>query len=179
MKLIDKDALVAEMQRLSNEWRLLSSAEAKYRREVYTELLSFINTLEVKEPASEDLSDLIDKLSKRYPEVSFAKLSRIVVAATKWQKSQDQQTIELAEEHAMLAGMTQERERMVKDAIEGWVARDECGDIAIFSDKPHRDLGLGMWISARHAFLFPRKDEYPDVTWNSEPQKVKVIIIKE
>lgn len=67
---------------------------------------------------SKDLSDLIDKLSKRYPEVSFVKLARIVVAATKWQKSQDQQTIELAEEHAMLAGMMQERERMMKDAIE-------------------------------------------------------------
>ena len=37
---------------------------------------------------SKDLSDLIDKLHKRYPEVSFAKLARIVVAATKWQKSQ-------------------------------------------------------------------------------------------
>lgn len=117
----------------------------------------------------EDLSDLIDKLSKRYIEVSFAKLVRIVVAATKWQKSQDQQTIELAEEH----------EKMMKDAVDGWVARDKDGDIAIFSDKPHRDLGLGMWTPARHAFLFPRKDEYPDVTWDSEPQKVKVIIIKE
>jgi hypothetical protein len=71
------------------------------------------------------------------------------------------------------------KKELTKDAIEGWVARDECGDIAIFSDKPHRDLGLGMWTPARHAFLFPRKDEYPDVTWNSEPQRVKVIIIKE
>lgn len=42
----------------------------------------------LKEPASEDLSDLIDKLSKRYPEVSFAKLSRIAVSAAKWQREQ-------------------------------------------------------------------------------------------
>ena len=76
-------------------------------------------------------------------------------------------------------GARWKREQMMKDAVDGWVARDECGDIAIFSDEPHRDLGLGMWTPARHAFLFPRKDEYPDVTWNSEPQKVKVIIIKE
>ena len=75
--------------------------------------------------------------------------------------------------------LTEFAEKMMKDAIEGWVARDECGDIAIFSNKPHRDLGLGMWTPSRNAFLFPRKDEYPDVTWNSEPQKVKVIIIKE
>ena len=84
----------------------------------------------------------------------------------------------VTEENA-LAAVELAREEMMKDAVEGWVARDECGDIAIFSDKPHRDLGLGMWTPARHAFLFPRKDEYPDVTWNSEPQKVKVIIIKE
>ena len=75
--------------------------------------------------------------------------------------------------------LTEFAEEMMKDAIEGWVARDEDGDIAIFSDKPHRELVLGMWTPARHAFLFPRKDEYPDVTWNSEPQKAKVIIIKE
>jgi hypothetical protein len=78
-----------------------------------------------------------------------------------------------------LAAVELAREEMMKVAIEGWVARDECGDIAIFSNKPHRDLGLGMWTPSRNAFLFPRKDEYPDVTWNSEPQKVKVIIIKE
>lgn len=78
-----------------------------------------------------------------------------------------------------LAAVELAREELVKDAIEGWVARDECGDIAIFSNEPHRDLGLGMWTPSRNAFLFPRKDEYPDVTWNGEPQKVKVIIIKE
>lgn len=35
-----------------------------------------------------NLSDKIDALHNRYPEVSFAKLCRIVVAATKWQKTQ-------------------------------------------------------------------------------------------
>ena len=128
---------------------------------------------------SEDLSDLIDKLSKRYPEVSFAKLARIVVAATKWQKSQEQQTIELAEEHAMLAGMMQERERLMKDAVDGWVARDKDCDIAIFREVPTKDAEIGMWKPCKSAYIFPNKDEYPDVTWDSEPQKVKVIIIKE
>lgn len=165
--LIDKDALVKEMQRLSNEWRLLSSTEAKYRREVYTELLSFINTLEVKEPASEDLEQAAE--------------SAVLSVFTGYA---DTNTPFRAEKIAMVskifkAGIEWQKEQMMKDAIEGWVARDECGDIAIFSDKPYRDLGLGMWTPARHAFLFPRKDEYPDVTWNSEPQKVKVIIIKE
>ena len=34
------------------------------------------------------VSDLIDKLHNRYPEVSFAKLCRIVVATIKWHKEQ-------------------------------------------------------------------------------------------
>ena len=37
---------------------------------------------------SKDLAELIDTLSKRYPEVSFAKLSRIAVRVAKWQKEQ-------------------------------------------------------------------------------------------
>ena len=40
------------------------------------------------EPASQDLSEEIERISKRYPEVSFAKLSRIAVHFTKWQKKQ-------------------------------------------------------------------------------------------
>lgn len=166
----------------SNE---LCAVEDKYGKKVisYHEWLTPENALtavelareELKEPVSNDLSDLIDKLSKRYPEVSFAKLARIVVAATKWQKSQ----IELAEDHAMLAGMMQERERMMKDAVDGWVARDKDGDIAIFREVPTKDEEIGMWKPCKSAYIFPNKDEYPDVTWDSEPQKVKVIIIKE
>ena len=71
------------------------------------------------------------------------------------------------------------REEMKKDAIDGWVARDKDCDIAIFREAPTKDVEIGMWKPCKSAFIFPNKDEYPDVTWNSEPQKVKVIIIKE
>lgn len=117
----------------------------------------------LKEPVSEDLADASNNyclnIRKGYPRVK--------------------DEIDIFICNAFKVGAQWQKEKIMKDAIEGWVARDECGDIAIFSDKPHRDLGLGMWTPARHAFLFPRKDEYSDVTWNSEPQKVKVIIIKE
>lgn len=108
---------------------------------------------------SKDLSDLIDKLSKRYPEVSFAKLARIVVAATKWQKSQDQQIIELAEEHAMLAGMMQERERMMKNAIECEV---HCAEVEGFELDTLQICPDGITLNS---------DDYKD------GDKVKVIII--
>jgi hypothetical protein len=41
-----------------------------------------------EEPVSEDLGEYINELSKKFPEVSFAKLSRIAVRVAKWQKEQ-------------------------------------------------------------------------------------------
>ena len=37
-----------------------------------------------EEPVSEDLGEYINELSKQFPDVSFAKLSRIAVRAAKW-----------------------------------------------------------------------------------------------
>ena len=42
-----------------------------------------------EEPVSEDLGDYINELSKQFPEVSFAKLSRIAVRVSRWQRNQD------------------------------------------------------------------------------------------
>jgi hypothetical protein len=41
-----------------------------------------------EEPVSDDLGEYINELSKQFPEVSFAKLSRIAVRVSKWQKEQ-------------------------------------------------------------------------------------------
>ena len=41
-----------------------------------------------EEPVSEELGEYINELSKQFPEVSFAKLSRIAVRVAKWQKEQ-------------------------------------------------------------------------------------------
>lgn len=51
-------------------------------------------------------------------------LTAIAKHFVEWQKQQDQQTIELAEDHAMLAGMMKERERMLEDTIDGEVVSD-------------------------------------------------------
>ena len=44
---------------------------------------------EKDESTTEDLGKYINELSKQFPEVSFAKLSRIAVRVAKWQKEQD------------------------------------------------------------------------------------------
>ena len=43
-----------------------------------------------EEPVSEDLGEYINELSKQFPEVSFAKLSRIAVRVAKWQQERDE-----------------------------------------------------------------------------------------
>lgn len=53
-------------------------------------------------------------------------LTSIAKHFVEWQKQQDRQTIELAEDHAMLAGMMKEREQMLKNAIEGIARPDDC-----------------------------------------------------
>lgn len=52
--------------------------------EVWKEEL--VKLVKCEEPVSEDLGEYTDKLSKQFPEVSFAKLSRIAVRVAKWQK---------------------------------------------------------------------------------------------
>ena len=51
------------------------------------EIMDIINLLQ-EEPVSEDLGEYINELSKQFPEVSFAKLSRIAVRVANWQKEQ-------------------------------------------------------------------------------------------
>ena len=53
MKLIDKAAVVAEIKKRSKEWKYGSSIEAKYKKEECDDILSFLDTLEVKEVEEE------------------------------------------------------------------------------------------------------------------------------
>ena len=55
--------------------------------EVLKQILDYIDKVQ-EEPVSDDLSNYINELSKQFPEVSFAKLSRIAVRVAKWQKEQ-------------------------------------------------------------------------------------------
>ena len=98
---IDKSAVVAEIERrieahketLKNCDSNISKIALKGSLSAYQSLLYFLNnTVEVKEVdlekeiPSKELADEIDVLSKRYPEISFAKLSRIAVRIARWQK---------------------------------------------------------------------------------------------
>ena len=55
-------------------------------------------------------------------------------AGAKWQEKKDQSIIELAEDHAMLAGMEKMKEQMMKEAVDGTVFTQlEDGEIMVRS----------------------------------------------
>lgn len=116
-----------------------------------------------QEPVSDDLGEYINELSKQFPEVSFAKLSRIAVRAAKWQKQQNQSTIELAEDHVMLAGMNKMKEEMMENAKSGTVQKDNQ---VILDDGTYIDLDPSMQLK-------------PSFVGLKEGDRIKVILIKE
>lgn len=80
-----------------------------------------------EEPVSNDLEEAAwvyyDKNKPLIPhELDLHKeMISFFIAGAQWQKEQDQSTIELAEDHAMLAGMEKMKEEMMKDAVDGVV----------------------------------------------------------
>ena len=93
---------------------------------------------DAEEPVSEDLEEEINNYFKDWtfddemsvmakPNHYFAEFNDIKEIArhfAKWQKQKDQETIELAEDHAMLAGMNKMKEEMMKNAVEAEVFID-------------------------------------------------------
>ena len=86
-------------------------------------LLKFIDSLP-EEPANEDLEEEVKKIDDQYP-VKIQYIREIASHFVKWQKQKDQSTIELAEEHAMLAGMNKIEEEITKDAVDCDVFKKE------------------------------------------------------
>ena len=121
-----------------------------------------------EEPVSEDLGEYIDKLSKQFPEVSFAKLSRVAVRVAKWQKQKDDREIKMVRElladfdkhcdEYHEAGFKHGQEALLKDAVEA-----VC-DVTIHAKGDEVQYSVLYPVGKRH---FHKGD------------KVKVIIIKE
>lgn len=59
--------------------------------------------------------------------------------------------------------------------ISGWVARDGSGSLNVFDEEPTRDEELEMWSDGLDHFGLPYSS-FPDLTWESEPLKVEIII---
>lgn len=59
--------------------------------------------------------------------------------------------------------------------LEFWIARDECGEVYIYSEEPYREdddiHGSYVWNSDGHFMELP-KNFMPDLTWDDDPIKV-------
>jgi hypothetical protein len=149
-----------------------------------------------EEPVSDDLEEAskewlrpqLDKSYANYGETKMMELTHFdgyamldaIEFGAKWQKEQDQSTIELAEDHAMLAGMEKMKEQMLKEPnLSGYVARDEDGNLHIFEVEPRRMEEKHRWWDRDYNCHIIDNDAFPDLRWKDEPICVKLIIIKE
>lgn len=73
--------------------------------------------------------DKLEKVAEEYAkdETMAGLAERAFKAGANWQKEQDKETIELAEDHAMLAGMVKKEEEMKEKALELTVYLDDDG----------------------------------------------------
>ena len=105
----------------------------------------FMDEVRGREPVCEELeeeikgmyqalfgTDIINRREMVYLE-TFEQIARHFV---RWQKDKDQETIELAEDHAYLAGSVNEREKMMKEAVEGTYNNSDWGTPCIDLPSP-------------------------------------------
>ena len=88
----------------------------------------------------------------------------IFKASAKWQKQKDQSTIELAEDHAMLAGMEKMKEELMANGVNGVVHHfEKCEVVSVHYNDP-TGVPMSYFMSSK-GFL--------------AGDKVKIIVIKE
>ena len=150
-------------QILSSLWKNDDNVGKIYYNQALQDVQIAIDSLQ-KEPVSEDIVSVakqyVDSHVFGNEEDKFARsvLIDMFCSGAQWKKQQDQSTIELAEDHAMLAGMEKMKEQMMKEAIDGYVIEDieeGNGDFLLSCEYLPKNMGL------------------------VDKQKVKVIIIKE
>ena len=63
--------------------------------------------------------------------------------------------------------------------VHGWIARDKDGLLGFYSDKPQRFDDKAWWCDPGcYTALALHPDSYPEITWESEPLEVELIIRK-
>lgn len=158
----DKELIKQEIERRIDLYSIAEKDDSTFARMgELSSLIDFIDSL--PEEHNEDLEEYYTK--EFLPKEWFAKPGQRTISQfnfftaqhfAEWQKKKDQETIELAEDHAMLAGMNRMKEEMMKDAVYGYVS--------LCHDYPYRRSLVAIadgLINFEHA------------------EKVKIIIVKE
>ena len=155
--MILQDKIKAEVEKKTHGEQGYSSgyAECGYR-DCARDILSFLNTLEVKEVEKETISEDLEYAALLH----YPKMSRIsephgfipadnkshylgdanednrkaFIVGAQWQKEQDQSTIELTEDHAMLAGMEKMKHEIIDKAMV-WLTSNMKWGVVSWDDK--------------------------------------------
>ena len=159
--MIDEKVLIAEINKrikaLKNKKKELPikawdwSIDAEIND--YKSILSFIDSLQ-EEPVSEELeNNAIQYAGKHAPyDDAMDEVEEAFKAGAKWQEKQDQSTIELAEDHAMLAGMEKMREEMMKNIwrpADGDDLPEIDREVVVFTQDFPNDAGI-MAVAIGH-----------------------------
>lgn len=113
----------------------------------YNHILQFIDSLpeenhfeDKSEMVSEDLEEeLHNWMKENCDDNGFFNQLELARHFAEWQKKKDQETIELAEDHAMLAGMNRMKEEMMGNAVEcTWGSQATS---SFMSDFPNIECG--------------------------------------
>lgn len=59
--------------------------------------------------------------------------------------------------------------------VHGWVARDHSGIPKIHEYKPYRNENCGIWDNIDAKIVIPRS-LFPEITWESEPIEVELLV---
>ena len=136
--------------------------ETRCKEEAYNEVLAMLDLLQEEPVSDKELEQAAVEVFKEIVDDGRNSFLEIFKAGAEWQKEQDQSTIELAEDHAMLAGMEKMKEQMMKEAISATIESD--------LDPHGADYG-NQKIVCRYGELESKKFKNGD--------EMKLIIIKE
>ena len=126
----------------------------------------FMDEVRGREPVCEELEKELDEFLKDHV---FGKLinrnAGLALARhfAEWQSKQDKETIELAEDHAYLAGTVNEREKMMKEAIH-YVVQDDLDSHGASYNIPFIRLGTialkpkGIGVGDRVCIIIVKED---------------------
>ena len=64
-------------------------------------------------------------------------------------------------------------------ALKGWVARDKSGEISLYRLEPNRSMKADVWDALLCDTLLIDRTAFPDLTWEDEPLKVVVQLVKD
>ena len=141
-------------------------ADIKYK--LCKKILEYIDSLQ-EEPVSEELEEAADNalsnVLNTHEIVNVRSCLEMFRFGAKWQREQDQSTIELAEEHAMLAGMEKMKEQMMTKSIEAVVSQVPCSNEIILYNPSSVDK-----------YYLPQEMNKLGL---NKGDKVKLVIIKE